>query len=135
MAEQNLPRNGLIDFAIHFCPVKSACLINDDERQETIPFGDPEKNVQYDIDFVGTGNPAQCRDEMQRLFKLDYTCFTFPCSFAGIYQPPFDKTKKFYATSVSSFHVTALVTSVASQLLKSVHWAVSPTETLSDLST
>jgi len=62
-------------------------------------FGDLEDNVKYDINFIGTGDPAQCSDEMQRLFRLDYTCFTFPCSFAGIYQPPFDKTKKFYATS------------------------------------
>ena len=50
--------------------------------------------------MIGTGDPAQCTMEMDYLFKADYTCFTRPCSFAGIYQPPFRTNRKFYGTSV-----------------------------------
>ena len=75
----------------------SACLINGYQHEESLLFGSRE----YSIKFIGSGDPEQCGKEMDRLFRLDYTCFTFPCSFAGIYQPPIDKNKLFYATSVS----------------------------------
>ena len=77
--------------------VESACLIKDYEKKG---FTISHEDADYEIDLVGTGDPMQCAKEMDFLFRPNYDCFTRPCSFAGIYQPPFDDQKKFYGTSV-----------------------------------
>jgi len=75
--------------------VKSACLIKGYTREHTITV----EGRDYEINLIGTGDPEQCANEMEYLFRPDYDCFTKPCSFAGIYQPPFENQKKFYGTS------------------------------------
>ena len=81
--------------------VKSACLIAGFETNQTVT----HENKDYEISLIGAGDPDQCSVEMDYLFRPDYDCFTKPCSFAGIYQPPFDKTRRFYGTSVSLMNV------------------------------
>jgi len=85
-------------------PVKSACLISGYTRKVTINYN----GVNKDIIMVGTGDPTQCALEMDYLFRADYDCFTKPCSFAGIYQPPFDTNKKFYGTSAIRYALMGL---------------------------
>jgi len=75
--------------------VKSACLIKGYTREHTITV----EGRDYEINLIGTGDPEQCANEMEYLFRPDYDCFTKPCSFAGIYQPPFENQKEFYGTS------------------------------------
>jgi len=75
--------------------VQSACLIKDYKRSHTITV----EGRDYEINLIGTGDPEQCANEMEYLFRPDYDCFTKPCSFAGIYQPPFENQKEFYGTS------------------------------------
>jgi len=84
--------------------VKSACLLKDYEKSETIT----EDDQTYEVTMIGTGDPAQCTTEMDYLFKADYTCFTRPCSFAGIYQPPFRTNRKFYGTSAIRYALKGL---------------------------
>jgi len=80
--------------------VQSACLIKDYKRSHTITVeGRDGVRRDYEINLIGTGDPKQCAKEMEYLFRPDYDCFTKPCSFAGIYQPPFGNQKKFYGTS------------------------------------
>jgi len=75
--------------------VKSACLLKNYVKDVEITVDDQT----YKVTMIGTGDPAQCTTEMDYLFRSDYTCFTRPCSFAGIYQPPFGTNRKFYGTS------------------------------------
>jgi len=67
----------------------------------TLTHGDAD----YQVAMIGSGDPDQCGVEMDYLFRPDYTCFTKPCSFAGVYQPPFDKDRKFYGTSAIRYAV------------------------------
>lgn len=84
--------------------VTSACLLKDYAHTETLTV----EGKRYDVSFVGSGDPAQCAVEMDFLFRPDYTCFTRPCSFAGIYQPPFGKDKQFYGVSAILYTVRDL---------------------------
>jgi len=84
--------------------VKSACLIKGYTREHTITV----EGRDYEINLIGTGDPEQCANEMEYLFRPDYDCFTKPCSFAGIYQPPFENQKKFYGTSAIRYAVKDL---------------------------
>jgi len=82
-------------------PVTSSCLIKDYTRNHNITY----EGSNYEIKFKGTGDPTQCSKEIDYLFRPNYTCFTRPCSFAGIYQPPFNKQKKFYGTSAIRYAI------------------------------
>jgi len=82
-----------------FLPVKSPCLLKDDRRTSKVKY----LNREYVVPFIGTGNGAECRERIEPLFRADYTCFTKPCSFAGIYQPAFKTDKRFYATAASYY--------------------------------
>jgi len=88
-------------------PVESACLIAGYTRKVNVSRFDSGLE-DIEINMVGTGDPAQCAVEMEYLFRPDYTCFTKPCSFAGIYQPPFGKDRKFYGTSAIRYAVAGL---------------------------
>jgi len=82
-------------------PVLSACLIKDYTREWSIT----HEGTDYKVTLKGTGDSNQCAEEMDYLFRPDYKCFTKPCSFAGVYQPPFSGNKKFYGASVIR-HIT-----------------------------
>ena len=76
--------------------VKSACLLAGSKKHYAVTY----KGSSHQITFIGTGDPEQCSIEMDYLFRPNYDCFTKPCSFAGIYQPPFEKNRKFSGTAV-----------------------------------
>jgi len=82
-------------------PVKSACLIKDYTRTHTITYNGRDE----EISLVGTGDPSQCAKEIDYLFRPNYDCFTRPCAFAGIYQPPFGERKKFFGASAIRYAV------------------------------
>jgi hypothetical protein len=80
--------------------IQSACLLKGDSRK--VSFNDIEVTAN------GKPDPEQCAKEVDSMFRPDYTCFTKPCSFAGVYQPPFENTKPFYGTSAIRYSVDAL---------------------------
>jgi len=85
-------------------PVLSACLIKDYTREWSIT----HEGTDYKVTLKGTGDSNQCAEEMEYLFRPDYKCFTKPCSFAGVYQPPFSGNKKFYGASAIRYAIRDL---------------------------
>lgn len=84
--------------------VESACLLSGYSTNHLITV----EGKDFNISLSGSGDPAQCTKEIDELFKADYECFTKPCSFAGIYQPPFSSDKKFYGISAIRYALNDL---------------------------
>lgn len=59
--------------------------------------GDSEYNAAVNRTFVGTGNPTDCQNLLDRIVAQDGSCQPAPCGIGSTYQPTLPRLMTFYA--------------------------------------